>query len=78
MSNKKTSPNVASAAAKALKTSKSRSTRQLAGSALSQSDRKNKTSKKMESLAGRVLNDLRSTKIARELAASVLAQGTGQ
>ena len=77
MPNKKsTSPRVAQTAAQALKEAKERSTRQLAGSALSQAMKKNKTSEKMEALAGKVLGDSRSTKIAKQLAASVLAQGT--
>ncbi len=76
MANRKaTSPTVAKVAAKALKESKSKTTRGLAGSALSQANRKNKTSQRMETLAGKILNDQRSTRIARQLAASVLAQG---
>jgi hypothetical protein len=76
MPNKKsTSARVAKTAAKALKNSGNKSTRQLAESPLSQTETRHVSSKRMRTLAGKVLKDLKSTKIARELAASVLVQG---
>ncbi len=63
----------ASVAMKNPKTGKA--VKQLAGSALSQVNRRKQTSRKLETLAGRVLNDPKSSEVARKLAASVLTQG---
>ncbi len=71
---KSTSSRVVKTAAKALKAS-NKTTRQPAGSALSQTETRRVTSRRMETLAGKVLNDLKSTKIAKQLAARVLTQG---
>jgi hypothetical protein len=76
MSNKKnTSNNVATTAAKILSDSKSSTqAKQLAGSALSQVNKGNETSPKMEKIASRVLDNPNSSTIAKKLAGSVLSQ----
>lgn len=73
--NKKTSPSVASKAAKTLSNPNASATqKRLAGSALSQSGTRKQTGKEMETLASKVLPSGKYNKETKTLAATVLAQ----
>lgn len=77
MVTKSTSPKVAAKAAKLLdKPAASKSAKSVAGSALSQVDRKKETSKREATTASKVLRDDRSSQAAKSAAGSVLAQRT--
>ncbi|RDB02305.1 hypothetical protein [Runella aurantiaca] len=72
---KTTSPKIASEAAKVLSNPNSSATaKQLAGSALSQSNKGNQTGSKMETVASKVLQSPRYSETTKDLAASVLSQ----
>jgi len=75
MNQKKTSKKIQSLAAKTLIDSNSSTTaKKLAGSALSQTNKKNQTGSDMESLASTVLTSNKYSDDTKALAASVLAQ----
>lgn len=72
---KKTSSKVASLAAKTLKDSNaSKIAKELAGSALSQSNKSNQTGSAMEDKASKVLKSTKYSEDTKSLAASVLSQ----
>jgi hypothetical protein len=76
MANKKTtSGSVASTAAKVLSNpNSSQQAKKLAGCALSQVNKGNETSDKMEKIASKVLDNPNSTSVSKKLAGSVLSQ----
>ncbi|AHF57760.1 hypothetical protein [Spiroplasma eriocheiris] len=79
MSDKKTSHNEASIAAKVLHDPNATPTaKRLAASALAQSNSEKHTGDEEASFASKVLTDPNSSKIEKELAASVLSQAKGK
>ena len=73
--NERTGSKVASKASKTLRTSSaSKTTKSLAGSALSQARTKNETSGRAASLASKTLTSKKTSKSAKSLAGSVLPQ----
>ncbi len=75
MNKKKTSKNVSSLASNVLKNSNSSTIqKQLAGSALAQSDKNKQTGAKMEDVASKVLDSPKYSDVTKTLAGSVLSQ----
>jgi hypothetical protein len=79
MNNKKTSPNMASNAAKILNNSNASGIQQkLAGSVLSQANPQHQTSAGLEDIAAKVLSSPKYNDTTKSLAGSVLSQANKQ